>query len=237
MIDRTPRDIPVIFSAPMVRALLDGRKTMTRRLAWRQYPDPEVLIGKSAKGFDVVRDEQDGSIIHVRKATPWQKVEPGDRLWVRESFTRKGGKIYEWRYSADDEPFPNYFIETDMKMAVGFVGWSRSVARESIPSIHMPRVFSRLTLVVTATKIERLQNMSHKDAIAEGVAEFRSGETMFGVPVDGGFEYPGMTPQESFMSLWSSLHGAESWNENPEVVALTFRVIRANIDAPEARAA
>lgn len=205
MTDGMPRDIPVIFSSPMVRALLDGRKTMTRRLAWQ--PRREIKKGVGIYGCP---------------ASPWQKVEPGDRLWVRESFTRRGGKIYEWRYSADDEPFPSYFIETDMKMAVGFVGWSRSVARESVPSIHMPRAFSRLTLVVTSTKIERLQDISEADAKAEGWTPHPE--------VSADPEVHRDAARDWFSDLWTDLHGVESWRSNPEVVALSFKVVRQNID-------
>ena len=91
------------------------------------------------------------------------------------------------------------------------------------PSIHMPRWASRLTLIVTATKIERLQKIANADAIAEGC----------GVSLD--HPTPERTrepfPVEAFKTLWMKLHGADAWDDNPEVVALTFTVHKANIDA------
>src|SRR5579872_7240504 len=119
-------DRPIIFSAPMVRALRGGRKTMTRRLA----------------------------------TSPLAKARAGDRLWVRESFTLydreepiEGGKFFRRvptpMYAADYEGFNK--PDRD---------WSWS------PSIHMPRWASRLTLIVTAVKVERLQEISEEDARA-----------------------------------------------------------------------
>lgn len=220
-----PRDIPITFSAPMVRLLLDGRKTMTRRLALSSRTISEEIKPKLYR-----------STTKILKS-PWQKVEPGDRLWVRESL--HADRMENFLTGERSTNAMVAYYDADDAEAVSHDEFSLAWKwdRKSLPSIHMPRSFSRLTLVVTATKIERLQNMSHKDAIAEGVVEFRSGETMFGIPVEGGFRYPGMTPQESFASLWTGLHGTTSWNNNPEVVALSFRVIKANIDAPEARAA
>lgn len=91
----------------------------------------------------------------------------------------------------------------------------------------MPRVFSRLTLVVTETKIERLQAISEKDATAEGWQAVPS--------VSDNPEVHRDAARDWFSDLWESLHDVESWRDNPEVVALSFRVIRANIDAPQAR--
>lgn len=182
------KDIPIIFSAPMIRALLDGRKTMTRRLAWR------------------LRDVNDN---HTRTPTSWQQVKPSDRLWVRESWYAAhqsdrcpprgippGSSIV---YGADKPPYAD----------IGIVGKLR-------PGIFLPRWASRLTLIVTATKIERLQDISEDDARSEGVerGQFSEYET-------------------AFCAIWMKLHGENSWLENPEVVALTFTVHKHNIDAIE----
>ena len=98
---------------------------------------------------------------------------------------------------------------------------------KSVPSIHMPRWASRLTLIVTGSKVERLQDISRADVMAEGIHE-RAGAPMSDV-------FAGW--HEPFADLWIGLHGEASWDENPEVVAISFRVIKANIDAPEALAA
>ena len=127
-------DRPIIFSAPMILALLDGRKTMTRRLAWRRDPawgDAAPIVGK----------ERDYML-----PTPWQRVAPGDRLWVRETWrlNAQGGLI---EYRAD---------------------WTGPAGKWRSP-IHMPRHASRLTLTVTGTKIEKLQMIRNADIKAEGI--------------------------------------------------------------------
>ena len=175
-------DRPIIFSAPMVRALLDGRKTMTRRYAWR------IEKGDDAECFPTI----------------WQRVKPGDRLWVRESFARpKGGSI---------------FYRTD-SFAAGLT-WH--------PSIHMRRDYSRLTLIVTATRIEWLWSISENDCLAEGIPP---------ITLEGAWTKP--LPEKpntraiyggAFCKLWNDLHGPGSWDANPEVVALTFTVHKGNID-------
>lgn len=203
------RDIPIIFSAQMVQALLAGRKTMTRRLA----------------------------------TSPLRHAKPGDRLWVRESLkhvssdpvTAEPCSLHCYMASIPagmDSANPyedNYLFPEEGDVAL---------KPKSIPSIHMPRWASRLTLVITQTIVERLQDMSEVDMLLEGVTPFVSGGTkMFGIRSVGGYEHAGLTPKETFVNLWCALHGPSAWNDNPEVVALAFRVICANIDAAEALAA
>jgi len=200
------RDIPIIFSAPMVQALLAGRKTMTRRLAWQDV-----------KGAlrDTDRISLDDGMF---RATPWQNVKPGDRLWVRESFS--GPYAWAavppsgWGWTTMQRPPIWYWADGNPSDG----DWTKPR-----PSIHMPRWASRLTLVVTDTKIEPLQAISEADATAEGWKG----------------RWPGSPPDARgwFALLWQSLHGTASWHANPEVVAIPFRVIHANIDAPEAQAA
>lgn len=185
-------DRPIIFSAPMVRALLDGRKVMTRRLAWRHVPDPA------------------DSVLTVRVATPWQRVQPGDRLWVREAFADamtagphpEHGIALGHFYRADDQ----------------FHG-----APKWRSPIYMGRWLSRLTLTVLTTRVERLQAITTADAVVEG--------TDLGI-IDG--KVTKRDARQTFAELWDSLHGAGSWTQNPEVVALCFTVARRNIDSQEA---
>lgn len=208
-------DRPIIFSAPMVRAILDGRKTMTRRLAW----------GKPIPGL---YESDGGPLTPVLRPSPWTRVKPGDRLWVRETFTI-GFDYDEHDKPIGDEPKPFYaatfggrWYETDTD------SWRDSPLWR--PSIRMPRWASRLTLIVTATKIERLQEISEVDAKAEGVdPQIMHANFGYGSPNSGGeHDYA-----RGFADLWDRLHGPESWSANPEVVALTFRVVRANIDSKE----
>lgn len=224
-------DLPVIFSAPMVRALLDGRKTMTRRLAW----------GKPMPGL---YESSGGPLTPIPRPSPWQKVKPGDRLWVRENFSPCNGsddrnpKIKDASYAvlADGAQ-----VFRDGRQVAGLDEYAPGALDNIVwrPSIHMPRWASRLTLTVTATKIERLQEMSAPDAIAEGIEMESADPPFYYVPgiwphsiTAVGIEEPGRIPHavRSFAKLWTHLHGAESWDANPEVVALTFTVAKQNID-------
>lgn len=188
------RDIPIIYSAPMIRALIDDRKTQTRRLAWRPTkPTPAFPEG-------------------TMRATLWQNVRPGDRLWVRENIrlvSQGPGHTIGITYVADGSMGNVHFYEVR----------EHKVKRIGItPCIHMPRWASRLTLIVTAVKREPLDTIREEDAMAEGAAPIL-------VPPDGG-----SAPHvEGFRELWCSLHGAESWSSQ-EVVAVSFRVIKCNID-------
>lgn len=194
-------DYPIIFSAPMVRALLEGRKTMTRRLAWRgTMPTPSFPEG-------------------TMRATSWQKVKPGDRLWVRENFAViDGGTIRDGAGGAMD------YVDTEIIYAA-----DRKPYTKITPCIHMPRRLSRLTLIVTATKIEPLQSISERDAEAEGAPLAVAGVDSRRGPI--------RMHRTGFVGLWRSLHGDDAWAANPDVVALTFRVVKANVDAVEAKAA
>lgn len=202
-------DRPIIFSAPMVRALLDGRKTMTRRLALSSRMK-EVRPGRSRR---------------VPIPSPWQKAKPGDRLWVRENFTDRfveNDHCAKWvAYAADGLMFDHATGKRDANV----------VPLKMRPSIHMPRWASRLTLVVTAVRIEPLQNISDADAKAEGIYLPGSHELYTHDPAVRAGNYNGRAPAGAFKNLWCEINGPDSWSANPEVVALTFEVHKANIDA------
>lgn len=196
-------DRPIIFSGPMVRALLAGRKTMTRRLA----------------------------------SSPLRKAQPGDRLWVRESLKHVASDPVTAEpcslhcYMANipagmDSANPyedNYLFAEEGDVAL---------KPRSIPSIHMPRWASRLTLAVTGVKVERVQDISDEDAKAEGIAWCDAFEWWHCDPNrDGAGPGHCSSPANAFLGLWLTLHGEESLAENPEVVAISFRVIKSNIEA------
>jgi len=199
-------DRPIIFSAAMVRALLAGRKTQTRRLA----------------------------------TSPLHRVEVGDRLYVRESmYLWSAGHDAEVTFAADDRVFqtgPSTGDIPDASLAGYFrmVDQSREKRRRiSRPSIHMPRWASRLTLIIEKVRVEPLLRISDADALAEGVYPVagadKDGMRHFGVE---GTRINRPTPAHAFAELWSSLHTREGecWEDNPDVVALTFRVEHGNID-------
>lgn len=214
-------DRPIIFSAPMVRALLDGRKTMTRRLAWREA--------------------QSGQASRQRAPSPWQRVAVGDRLLVRESHQIQAtGAAPNWAaqgiwYAADGEYLP-------LREPVSYVG-KCTIGLRTVPSVHMPRWASRITLTVTETKIGRLQDISEADAIAEGLEvaphaaiDFARNRPVPGYFVDlpNGHKIGGtLGAVRVFRELWGALHGAGSWDANPDVIAIRFTVEQRNIDAKE----
>lgn len=230
-------DRPIIFSAPMVRALLDGRKTQTRRALKPQpteqpaanchpahkprHPapyldaycgEPRTYQNPRGQGRDWHWWQVDDRCGPVACRVPYA---PGDRLWVRETFI--GPYAYEVNeYPPRDWGNKPIWFPADGPVPEKHAGqfWHR--AR---PSIHMPRWASRLTLTVTDVRVQRLQDISEADAIAEG-----------GDPVQARM-YPELgTCRHWFQDLWNSLHGPGAWDANPWVVALTFTVQRGNID-------
>ena len=229
------KDIPIIFSAPMVRALLEGRKTMTRRII-KPQPVPFMIDEKPCDVGSMQIDGDPRARVTLGRVITKQELRyaVGDRLWVRENLCRGeflGIKqnVSVTRYSADEAEVLN-------EDGFNLLPWWKG--KGGLPSIHMPRSASRLTLIVTGLKIERLRDISEADVLAEGVVRFKSGDTeMFGIRIPGAYEHPGLTPRETFQNLWCTLHGPHAWNDNPFVVAISYRVIKANIDAPEARLA
>jgi len=208
-------DRPILFSAPMVRALLDGGKTQTRRVLKpkRGVTLDDFSIDMGARGigraFALPRD---------KLAEP--KYQIGDRLWVRETWWRGSYDFNPDAYKGDPPEPALFYKATD---------GGRNVDRWK-PSIHMPRAVSRLTLIVEAVRVERLRNISDADSLAEGVGPLchplgRPDLTWVGSPDVCA------APSYAFKKLWESINGAGSWDANPWVAAITFRVVRANIDA------
>jgi hypothetical protein len=194
----------------MVRALLEGRKTQTRRMAWREPRDVTVSESEMAalakKGWKAIDGADE--ITTIARPSPWQFVEPGDRLWVREAWKPVPASAYRCSESVQQTANPKDCDEA----AVYRAGWCRSTGGTPWrPSIHMPRWASRLTLTVTEARMERLQAIEARDCIAEGIH-----------PI--GPEHAMNVPRNEFRDLWNSLHGPNAWAENPEVVVLSFKV-------------
>lgn len=203
-------DRPIIFSAPMVRALLAGRKTQTRRIL-----KPEPASSQVREGSTIVHEGVDGSDFHRKVVAHFRlRWAKGDRLYVRESIERANGEAIG--YPADGAWLPN-------------TPWIWE--RKKLPSIHMPRAASRMTLLVTEVRVERLNDISEADAIAEGLKpETCAGQRMWDPgPPHGHFG----DPRVAFRMIWEAINGPDSWDANPWVAAVSFTVLRSNIDQIE----
>ncbi len=194
-------DRPIIFSAEMVRALLSGRKSMTRRLLKPQPP-----TGLMPECYAIPGEAQP-------VGSGWSR---GDRLWVREVFA------YGWPVEGNHQ-----LPECNQEHAITYrADGNRPFGGGRWHSpIHMPRWASRLTLTVTDVRVQRLQDISEADAQAEGLVEVYEG---WATDRDG--RHWGPTARASYRVLWNDLHGEDAWDRNPWVTALTFTVHRQNID-------
>jgi hypothetical protein len=212
---------------------------MTRRLAWKSVGIIDGHEDYERKGW---REGYDNEWF---RPTPWQKVKPDDRLWVRETWAHyhtvnhirrpHGGALDEVSdglagYRADGHETIEEFCDHIRLMSGHDLEGVAINGDRWRPSIHMPRWASRLTLIVIATKIERIQDISEEDAIAEGVERNINGRYGVRGPFGGWLGDNFDTAKEAFQYLWMSLHGAEGWHRNPEVVALSFKVHKRNID-------
>lgn len=201
------KERPSIFSAPMVRALLAGQKTQTRREA-------KDLIGFTATG-QPIKVSSDGF--------PCEYIcphgQPGDRLWVREATHRRPMlNLLTGQPLAPEYDGGAYTADgADVLSPAGFdVAWWYS--RKICPALHMPRSASRITLEITGIRVERLQDISEADAEAEGAS--------YAVSTDAGFEeHPLGTRREGFAAMWQKINGAGSWDANPWVWVVEFQPI------------
>lgn len=197
---------PIIFSTTMVQAILEGRKTMTRRVI---KPQPYLDERYNLHTWDGPRPKAKrytGSIASthldglLESLSFHGKYQPGDVLWVRETYqTSWNEKAKKWEpiYKADG----GVWIDDD-----GMVKWK--------PSIHMPKAACRIFLEVTSIRVERLQDITYVDGIIQE-----------GYPK----EHPGCSPIEWFENLWAKINGQDSWNSNPWVWVIEFK----RIDKPE----
>ena len=207
----------MIFNGEMVRAILDGRKTQTRRIMKVQPESNQLgllLITDSTKHSDIGKyhwAESNATGNHVRSklfSCPFGAV--GDRIWVRETWAEAGAsapdlKLYRANYP---EHVPSIYENVPPAEEIR---WT--------PSIHMPRTASRILLEITDVRVERLNAISQEDAQAEGM-ELTGWRPTYSDPDSGGEV---MTPYDNFAELWSSIYGSDSWNANPWVWVIEFK--------------
>lgn len=193
---------PILFSAQMVRAILEGRKTQTRRVV-KQKQNPHDFLG----GINDSRNDpynygfEDPEILVNFITLPEQRCpygETGDHLWIRENFWQDKDTRELLGYCADDEE-----------------KYSNNKTVKKTPSIHMPRSASRITLEITDIRVERLQDITQADACAEGVL-LKSWEAC---------DSFNTTPERQFCKLWKDINGPQSWDKNPFVWVIEFKVL------------
>jgi hypothetical protein len=204
------KEHPIIFTKPMVQAILAGRKTMTRRIV-KGIPHEQIV--KVEQQTDLLW-EFDNELHDLKMWTikcPYGKI--GDRLWVRETWQHTRcininpeDENYGYVYKSDGQPWDDY------------IGWTWK------PSIHMPRLASRIILEITNIRVEKLQDITKLEAINEGI------EIVDTIPVIQYKDYEVANgifcnPKNSFNSLWNTIHGKDSWNLNPWVWIIVFKKI------------
>lgn len=196
---------PILFSTPMVQAILEGRKTMTRRII----------------NFKKIDGNGDAHLCLVD--CPYGNI--GDVLWVREtwaqwdfpknSFAYKADGFIE-RYGAWERDTPNKFHDVER-------------VEKWRPSRFMPKKACRLFLEITGVRVERLHEITESDAVAEGINPVQSFDSGAGISERQLYEnycdygYTELLPKDSFMSLWYKINGEESWNANPWVWVVEFK--------------
>ncbi|RUM97881.1 hypothetical protein EET67_09685 [Pseudaminobacter arsenicus] len=227
-------DRPILFSAPMVRALLDGRKTQTRRVI--DFPGIEKVL----EFVSVATDQQGRRVYEMKDAAGefvtrpagkhfaeyqfWPKYAVGDRLWVREAWAPLDALTHSdpgVQALAD-----RGFYRADDSTVEGEISRWR-------PGIHMPRWASRLTLNVTDVRVQRVQVIGEADAVAEGaIVPSKTGPHYTALDAPFGKRRVGTSAYNLFRQVWNDINAARGfgWEANPWVVAVTFAVERRNID-------
>jgi hypothetical protein len=202
------KEIPILFSTPMVQAILEGRKTMTRIIVKDktalQWLEPDMFTPEFVAN-------PDNNLCRYGK--------PGDLLWVRESWCRAcisedgdnpiPGTGYKNYYRADDEWTKIEWHHPDKEGPQSSPRWK--------PSIHMPKAAARIWLEVTEVRVERLQDISEEDAQSEGVNK--------DCPIGNMNVFQSAPYKYCFADLWERINGEESWTNNPWVWVVSFKVL------------
>jgi len=212
------KDRPILFSAPMVRAILEGRKTMTRRVIklkdLTRHPDGDKWYKDRVWSWRV-RSGAWTDHTHDSLLSLCPHGQPGDRLWVRETWTYDNKEYVQtykdepWRGMPDIGTAEVYYRATE-RTPDAFPRWR--------PSIFMPRWASRITLEITNVRVERLNDISEEDAECEGISSsFGNWKNYTDQSVVC------QTSKASFRTLWESINGPGSWDANPLVWVVEFK--------------
>jgi hypothetical protein len=228
---------PILFSGDMVRAILEGRKTQTRRVIGlekvNENPAEFDYAGEMAANTRAQLEHTfAGESYNVFTKCPYGK--PGDVLWVRESFRQY--KYIDELGEFTDQTITEYKADNPEDVCMvdgdGFQMWNKDGSEKYVPfkpSIHMPKAACRLFLKIKSVRVERLQDISEADAVAEGVEKNNPKSNPFykdySRPETNDFVYA----VNSFRTLWFKINGGASWDANPWVWVVEFE----RIDKPE----
>ncbi len=234
-----PKERPILMNASMVKANLEGRKTMTRRVV--KVP---LLEHCGAHGTESDPSQWDTGYCHYQGGQPGDPMslnelpcpygQVGDRFWCRESGWMCENRFFA--YSATpgvckqgDLAPPDNFIYSDYEN-YGTAGEFRQNGWKRVSSIHMPRWASRLTLEITSMRVERVQDISLEDARAEGIPQ-TAGEAeglgLYDMSKEPGAFWDNRTSRENFARLWDSLNEKRGygWEQNPWCWVISYRKI------------
>lgn len=233
-------DLPILFSAPMVRAILreierpGTGKTQTRRIAKFVEEDKGGTFHIRNRGGGIAGCGAESLPIYGPSYAPYQV---GDRLWVREAVRAVDDQdTYDFQIEYLADGARRTVAEHDDRSSDAYGDWWNLLAYRSddpdltggkpVPSIHMPRWASRLTLIVTDVRVQRLQEISEEDAVAEGTREPTLRE------LGSALAQAAWSERQVFSRLWDSLNAKRGfgWAANPWVTATIFRPILSNID-------
>jgi hypothetical protein len=224
------RERPILFSAPMVRAILAGTKTVTRRIVKRPGdldmqesklgPPQSTKVGVGGYGGVVFGDGVGRGTVTIPVRCPYGS--PGDRLWVREmhaqfvvgeGLERPVPECVAYRATCDDDGSFDYVNGRGEHMRLKVTKWT--------PSIHMPRWASRITLDVVSVRVERLHEITEDDARREGVEPLPFERKLY--PSKHAASVTEWSHRAAFQLLWESINGAGSWRSNPWVWRVEFQ--------------
>jgi hypothetical protein len=191
---------PILFSTPMVQAIMEGRKTQTRRIV------KDSMLQENNGKYD-----EEFLLLTVKKC-PYGEV--GDVLWVRETFNSD----YGFKDMEGNVVPPGILYKAKVSSLPNGLKWK--------PSIFMPKSIARIWLQITSIKVERLKDISEEDAKAEGVEKIADyGTTGYKLYTEPEASYSDIDAKHSFESLWESINGRESWDSNPWVWVIEFKQI------------
>lgn len=210
---REIKERPILFSAPMVRAILSGQKTVTRREVKKK-----AALDCLAAGFEPAFLALPGNT----DLCPYGKV--GDQLWVRETWYCDHLEVMRGPYLKPDDLDIGEAINdgTLVYAADGLAPYEQEQPTWK-PSIHMPRWACRILLEITDVRVERLNAISDEQALAEGVRLYTDHAELGNWYHVDGIETYSAEPRKSFELLWSLINGADSWTANPWVWVVEFK--------------